>query len=46
MYGHVRTMAEAEIKGIKAAGGEADLFQYAPHLHAISSPLENQGIQD
>lgn len=32
MYGHVRAMAEAEIKGIKAAGGDADLFQYAPHL--------------
>lgn len=28
MYGHVRALAEAEVKGIQAAGGEADLFQY------------------
>ncbi|CAN8101253.1 unnamed protein product [Discula destructiva] len=27
MYGHVKTLAEAEVKGIKAAGGSADLFQ-------------------
>lgn len=27
MYGHVKTLAEAELKGIKAAGGDADLFQ-------------------
>jgi NAD(P)H dehydrogenase (quinone) len=27
MYGHVRTLAEAEKKGIEEAGGSADLFQ-------------------
>lgn len=32
MYGHVKQMAEAEVKGIKAAGGSADLFQYDPSL--------------
>lgn len=26
-YGHVKTLAEAEVKGIQAAGGTADLFQ-------------------
>lgn len=28
MYGHVKTLAEAEVKGIQAAGGTVDLFQY------------------
>ncbi|PHH92479.1 hypothetical protein CDD83_7227 [Cordyceps sp. RAO-2017] len=27
MYGHVRTLAEAEKKGVEKAGGRADLFQ-------------------
>lgn len=27
MYGHIRQMAEAEKKGIEAAGGSADVFQ-------------------
>ncbi|KAK4565347.1 flavodoxin-like fold protein [Recurvomyces mirabilis] len=27
MYGHIKTLADAELKGIKAAGGEADLYQ-------------------
>jgi len=27
MYGHIRTMAEAELKGIKKAGGTADVYQ-------------------
>lgn len=34
MYGHVRTLAEAEKAGIEKAGGTADLFRYA------SSPLK------
>lgn len=38
MYGHVKTLAEAELKGIKAAGGEADLFQYGPYALALLSP--------
>lgn len=35
MYGHVRTLAEAEVKGIKAAGGSADLFQYEDPSHIL-----------
>ena len=27
MYGHVKQMADAEIRGIESAGGKADLFQ-------------------
>jgi len=27
MYGHIQKLAEAELKGIKAAGGNADIFQ-------------------
>jgi NAD(P)H dehydrogenase (quinone) len=29
MYGHIRKLADAEKKGIEAAGGEATLYQYA-----------------
>jgi len=32
MYGHVKTLAEAEKKGIEAAGGTADLYQVAETL--------------
>jgi len=32
MYGHIRTMAEAELKGIKKAGGTADIYQIAETL--------------
>lgn len=28
MYGHIKQLAEAEKKGIEAAGGTADIFQY------------------
>ena len=28
MYGHIRTLAEAEKKGIEAAGGSCTLYQY------------------
>ena len=28
MYGHIRTLAEAEKKGIEAAGGTCTLYQY------------------
>lgn len=31
MYGHIVKLAEAEKKGIEAAGGQADIFQYASH---------------
>lgn len=27
MYGHIATLAQAEKKGIEAAGGQADVFQ-------------------
>ncbi|KAF8998454.1 flavoprotein WrbA, partial [Hymenopellis radicata] len=30
MYGHIAKMAEAELAGIKAAGGDAKIFQYDP----------------
>ncbi|KAM5443486.1 flavodoxin-like fold protein [Microsporum ferrugineum] len=32
MYGHIKTLAEAEKKGIEAAGGTADIFQIAETL--------------
>ncbi|OJJ45908.1 hypothetical protein ASPZODRAFT_152864 [Penicilliopsis zonata CBS 506.65] len=32
LYGHTQTMAEAEKKGIEAAGGQADIFQVAETL--------------
>lgn len=28
MYGHIAKLAEAEKKGIEAAGGKADVYQY------------------
>lgn len=28
MYGHIEKLAQAELKGIEAAGGKADLYQY------------------
>lgn len=31
-YGHVAKLAEAEMQGIKEAGGSADIYQYA-HDH-------------
>jgi NAD(P)H dehydrogenase (quinone) len=27
MYGHIKTLAEAEKKGVESAGGKADLYQ-------------------
>lgn len=27
MYGHVKTLADAEKKGIEAAGGQVDVYQ-------------------
>ncbi|KAJ5378348.1 minor allergen Alt a 7 [Penicillium cataractarum] len=32
MYGHIKALAEAEAKGIKDAGGEADIYQIAETL--------------
>lgn len=28
MYGHVAKLAEAEKKGVEAAGGQADIYQF------------------
>jgi multimeric flavodoxin WrbA len=28
MYGHIATLAKQEAKGIEAAGGKADIYQY------------------
>lgn len=41
MYGHIEKLAQAELKGIQAAGGSADLYQYvhAPHHHQALSKL-------
>ena len=30
MYGHIQKLAEAEKKGIEAAGGSCTLYQYVP----------------
>lgn len=30
MYGHIVKLAEAEKKGIEAAGGKVDIYQYVP----------------
>lgn len=37
MYGHIKQLAEAEKKGIEAAGGTADIFQYgqAPSIRTV-----------
>ncbi|CAO2656890.1 Nn.00g056930.m01.CDS01 [Neocucurbitaria sp. VM-36] len=32
MYGHIKQLADAELKGIKEAGGDAELFQIAETL--------------
>ncbi|KUL89100.1 hypothetical protein ZTR_06059 [Talaromyces verruculosus] len=32
MYGHIKALTEAESKGIKAAGGKADIYQIAETL--------------
>ncbi len=29
MYGHIKQLAEAEKKGIEAAGGQVTMYQYA-----------------
>jgi len=31
MYGHIKTLADAELAGIKQAGGDADIYQYVAH---------------
>lgn len=36
MYGHIQKLAEAEKAGIEAAGGTADLYQYAMTLKNTS----------
>jgi len=34
LYGHIKQMAEAEKRGVEAAGGTADIYQYVlfPYL--------------
>lgn len=54
MYGHIKTLAEAELKGIKAAGGTADLFQIPETLpeevltkmHAPPKPTDIKVLSD
>lgn len=35
MYGHIQQLAEAEAEGIRAAGGEVDIYQYYPPHHPL-----------
>jgi multimeric flavodoxin WrbA len=37
MYGHIKQLAEAEKRGIEAAGGSAEIFQYAKLHHTLAS---------
>ena len=39
MYGHIAKIAEAEKKGIEAAGGKADLYQWVSSTYAPTSRL-------
>ena len=44
MYGHIHKLAEAEAKGIRAAGGTVDLYQYAaPLTHSLASTHSHTG---
>ncbi|KAE9993697.1 hypothetical protein EG327_003706 [Venturia inaequalis] len=50
MYGHVKTLAEAEKKGIEAAGGSATLFQLPETLPAevlakMHAPPKDESIK-
>ena len=38
MYGHIKTLAEAEKKGIEDAGGKADIYQYDSQPSTASAP--------
>jgi NAD(P)H dehydrogenase (quinone) len=49
MYGHIRTLAEAEKKGIEKAGGTADLYQIPETLSsevltAMGAPPQSKDI--
>jgi len=54
MYGHIRQLADAEKKGIEAAGGSADLFQISETLaqdvltkmHAPTKPTDVPVLDD
>jgi hypothetical protein len=39
MYGHIKTLANAEKEGIEKAGGTADLFQYVGSWRSPSPTL-------
>ncbi|KAJ5764745.1 hypothetical protein N7520_004304 [Penicillium odoratum] len=41
MYGHIQKLAEEEKKGIEAAGGQADIFQYTPMKYDSSEEFIN-----
>jgi NAD(P)H dehydrogenase (quinone) len=50
MYGHIKTLAEAEKKGIEAAGGSATLFQLPETLPAevltkMHAPPKDENIK-
>jgi len=54
MYGHIRTLADAELKGIESAGGTAKLYQIAETLpedvlakmHAPPKPTDVEVLRD
>ncbi|KAF1840614.1 benzoquinone reductase [Cucurbitaria berberidis CBS 394.84] len=54
MYGHIKQLADAELKGIKEAGGDAELFQVAETLsddvlakmHAPPKPTDITVLND
>ncbi|KAH9873449.1 Minor allergen Alt a 7 [Plenodomus lingam] len=54
MYGHIKQMADAELKGIQSAGGDAQLFQVAETLpeevlakmHAPPKPTDIPTLSD
>ena len=54
MYGHVRTLAEAEKKGVEKAGVQVDLFQLPETLsqdvltkmHAPPKPTDVKVLED
>lgn len=39
MYGHVGTLAQAEKKGIEAAGGQVDIYQYVYRTQKLYSSI-------
>jgi NAD(P)H dehydrogenase (quinone) len=41
MYGHIKQLADAELKGIRDAGGDATVFQYV-QSSSLQAPMAIQ----